>query len=338
MKKIKILLATENQNDITAWLRSTGPFTLGDLANRVELVRCPTGLAWTYDWSYFLGIDVVYFHRACQPRDTQIIERAKAMGCKVWVDHDDDLEVVTADNPMYQLFSAPQNKEAIRHSILEADILTVGGTRHRERLMNEYGVKPIRLYNAIDDRLLSLKKPWKDNGHIAWRGSLSHTSDLFYFREEIGKVLETHKLEFQTRFFGMCPYWYYWKKPNAWTFKFDWTFGVNLIEYYAMLTEFNASFHFVPLIDTEFNRVKSNLAFLDATLAGSIVLGPNFEEFRTPGCKLYDENDFVREFDNLLGLDQKQCENHLDAAWTWIMEAQVLSKVNEERMRILESL
>lgn len=333
-RKIRILLATENQNDITAWLRSIGPFTCSPLSNYVELVRCPVGIPWSHDWSYFMGIDFVYFHRACTQRDTEIIERAKTMGAQVWVDHDDDLESVTVDNPMYKQFSGKANRDAIIHSIKEADILTVGGIRHKERLEKEYGVKPIRLYNALSDMLLSLRRPWKENGKIAWRGSQSHTADLLFYGEPISTVLENNKSKFSTRFFGLCPYWYDWMEIG---FKWEYAEPTNLIEFFGLLAAYNANFHFVPLIDNEFNRVKSNIAFLDATLAGSVTLGPNFEEFRVPGCKLYDATyiDFQREFQNLLNLDKKQCEMHLDAAWTWIMENQILSKVNVERMRIL---
>jgi hypothetical protein len=323
----KILLATQNQNDMTSFLRTWGVFTHPTLRDKVMPLRYPKDMMWVNDWTYFLEVDCVYMHRpgGTPAYDFRVIDRCKQWNIPLWVDLDDDLENITPDNPVYTHYNTPEAKQVIQLAIREATVLSCGGERHYKRL-REIRPDVVLIPNAIDDRLLHLKKPFKLSRKVAWRGSESHRSDLIYFASEMQNVIDGRA---EVTFFGLNPYHL---KRN-----FKWTPPLNLMEYYIALTHYNACFHLVPLQDTEFNRVKSNLCWSDATLAGSVVMGPNFEEYRRPGVFTYD-HDFERVYQNMVSSSDRDLESCHNMSWDWIRDNILVSKVNQKRLEIIRNV
>jgi hypothetical protein len=306
------------------------------LRGLVDPVRPPDDPRWVQDWTYFLPYDVVYLHRPHTALDFHIIERSKLLGVPLWIDLDDDLEYITADNPSYSLFANSQAKECIAHAIREADILTVGGECHAERLRREYKRDVILRPTALDDRLLPLKKPFKFSKKIAWRGSESHRTDLLYYQDELSEVLKKITYESLT-FFGLNPYWLDWDAiPYQWVDKTQ-----DPFQFYVAFTAHNACFHLTPMIDTEFNRVKSNLCWSDATLAGSIVFAPDYlPEYQRPGVYHYKEGS-TRFKDALLDCFESyefELEQMHNDSWNWITDNILMSKINKKRIEVLKNL
>lgn len=334
----RILLAHRNQADATAFLRSMGPFTHSSLKDICQILTPPDNVQWVHDWTYFYEADVVYLHRPASVFDKFIIDKCLTLNIPLWVDMDDDLENVTPDNPVFHVYNNPDVKDTIEYAIEHADVLTVGGIRHYERIWNDK-VKGredvILIANGVDDRLLHFKKPFTANRKVSWRGSESHRTDLLFFNETISRVMGERR-NYDWAYFGFNPFWLSFND-----LKYSWLKTVNLHDYYRELTERNASIHYVPLVDTEFNRVKSNLSWLDATLAGSACLCPDFEEFRHPGIFLYNakiEKDFYREFDGLFNKGNDVLQKYHDTSWDWIRDNVLVSKLNKKRREILLNL
>lgn len=334
MKK-KILLASKCQNDTTSFLRAMGAFSHPTLKPHVEIMREPKDQTWVFDWSYYWEADLIYLHRPSNMHDRQIIDQAKQMGVPVWVDLDDDLENVTPDNPVYDVYKPESSKEIIRFACTEADVLSCGGEVHAEKLRKELGREVHLIPNALDDRLLNLKKPFSMNRKLSWRGSESHRIDLLYYQEPIGKILDRYKLD--ARFFGWNPYFLDWDETR----KIQWTATTNLFDFYIALTSTNASFHMHPMVDTWFNRVKSNLCFTDATLAGSVICAPNFPEYGRPGIIHFEANDkadFYRAMELMVNLSEGELTHCHNVAWEWIKDNILMSRVNLIRLNILNNL
>ena len=86
-----------------------------------------------------------------------------------------------------------------------------------------------------------------------------------------------------------------------------------------------------PMLDTVFNRAKSNCSWIEATSAGMVLIAPNLPEFQRPGVVLTDhffagvkhvmEDDAYLEAFNL---SKEYIKNNL-----------LLSKVNELRENML---
>lgn len=332
MKK-KILMGTKGADDMTSFLRAWGPFTM---MKELELVKFPPGLEAYHEWHRFFDCDILFMHRPSSEFDLALMEVAQHYRIPLWVDHDDDLEYLTPDNPAYDVYNRSKARECVQFSIKNAIVLTVSGQAHQKRIRKDYDRNPILIPNTVHDRLLPLAKPWRSNSEISWRGSKSHFADLVYFQDAVSNVMKLKKLDWN--FFGLCPYNLEWKAPNA---KIKWSGPLEILLYYKELCALNASIQIVPLVDTYFNRVKSNLAWLDGTLAGSVVLGPDFEEWGLPGMISYKSNNNDSFLKNLIDLidesDEFKRQKHKESM-TYIKDCLLHSKWNNKRLEIINNL
>ena len=335
MTRKKILLASKCQNDTTSFLRAMGAFTHPTLKPYIEIMREPLKQEWVFDWSYFFEADLIYLHRPSNLHDRQIIDQAKQIGIPVWVDLDDDLENVTPDNPAFGVYDKEDSKATIRFACNEADVLSCGGEIHAEKLRKQLGREVHLIPNALDDRLLSLKKPFSMNRQLSWRGSESHRTDLLFYQNEIEKILDRHNLD--ARFFGLNPYFLNWQNTR----KISWLGVSNLFDFYVALTSTNSTFHMHPMVDTWFNRVKSNLCWTDATLAGSVICAPNLPEYNRPGIfqfKASDRHSFFHAMDEMINSLERELTQAHNLSWEWIKDNILLSRVNLIRLNILKNL
>jgi hypothetical protein len=186
--------------------------------------------------------------------------------------------------------------------------------------------------NALDDRFLPHAKPFKMSKRIAWRGNESHINDLITYKDELRALLEKTP-NHDWVFFGLNPHFLKTENKN-----YRWTKPAPLIDFVIEFCKFNPSFVFVPLADTFFNRVKSHLAFFDATLAGAVALGPNFEEWENIGTFKYQPQFFRQAFETMIG----ETENHLQKIhklnFEFVKDNLLLSKVNKLRIELIENL
>jgi hypothetical protein len=159
--------------------------------------------------------------------------------------------------------------------------------------------------------------------------------DLYEYHEEIVQCINSHpKTDFV--FFGCyVPNIDQKVKDNV-----RWAKPVNIMDFYIEFTKFNAGIQFVPLIDNKFNRIKSSIAWLDATLAGSVCLAPRFEEWESlPGITLYNDRvSFGNQLNSLLATSDFELKKMHDIAFEYIKDNLLLSKVNKLRMEVIESL
>lgn len=335
MTRKKILLASKCQNDTTSFLRAMGAFSHSTLRQHVEIMREPKDQTWVFDWSYYWEVDAIYLHRPSNMHDRQIIDQAKQMGVPIWVDLDDDLENVTPDNPAFSVYNDSYSKETIQFACREADVLSCGGEVHAEKLRRELKREVHLIPNALDDRLLSLKRSFSMNRKLSWRGSESHRTDLLFYQVEIEKILDTQKLD--AKFFGWNPYFLDWDGSR----RIQWLATKNIFDFYIALTSTNASFHMHPMVDTWFNRVKSNLCFTDATLAGSVICAPNFPEYQRPGVYKFDANDkgsFYNTMEIMINSSESRLRKNHNEAWEWIRDNILMSRVNLLRLEIIKNL
>lgn len=326
----KVLLATKNQNDMTSFLRAWGAFTRPELKEVCTPIRYPIMPGWENDWTYYREVDVVYLHRPSEPQDLQVLSQCRLMGIPVWVDLDDDLEAITPDNPVFSHYAAPERKEIIRTAIEQADILSVGGKVHAERIKKDFSRKVHLIPNMVDDFLFSLgaTKP-SNHKRISWRGSESHRVDLIDHRDQIEKLIEDYP-DWEFRFFGLNPY-------HLRTQRYSWTPPKNLFQFYHSMIEFNASIQMIPMRDTVFNRVKSNLAWSDATLSGAVGIAPDkLPEYDREGVWHYCDG-FIETIESAIRLNKKR-EEYWHRSRKWISENILASQVNLYRREILKNL
>lgn len=333
LKRI-LLTSPYGTNDTTSLLRAVGPFSL--MRDEVEIVR-PRQIdkPWWQDWSEWRGIDVCFLHRPANPTGMAIMQYAKQMGVPLWVDHDDDLLSITPDNPAYLHYTKSNSRESIEYSYKNADILTCSGKLQHKEFVEKYKRSDaVHIDTGIDDQIAELKRPFSLNQKITWRGSKSHQTDLLFFAPQIHEAMIKNKKTHHWFFFGINPYWLDWHGEVT----MRWVDELNLYDFLNNMCNTNSSIHMVPLVDTRFNRVKSNLAWLDGTLAGSAVIGPNYEEYDRPGVIQYaSPKGFSEALEFAIKGEINLLEKH-NESWDYIRENLLTSKLNAKRSEILRNL
>lgn len=320
---------------MTSFLRAWGPFSL--MKQEVEIVEAPYFEGWWTNFRYWIGIDVCFLHRPYGHYGACIIEAAKLHGVPLWVDHDDDLLNIPENNPHREVHVTRESIcPSIEMSYREADILTCSGKVMHDELRTLYKREDaILITTGLDDRLVRFKKPFSTNRRVGWRGSESHSSDLSAYREPIKSVMDENK-DKEWHFFGIDPVELDLVPEGVTP---EWYPQLNIFEFYKEFTETNCQFHFVVLEDNHFNRVKSNISWMDATLAGSIVLGPAFEEWSyIETCRYFDGYPFNQSFIDMTSICEIKLEKIHNGCWEYIMDVLLQSKLNEKRYEILRNL
>ena len=90
-----------------------------------------------------------------------------------------------------------------------------------------------------------------------------------------------------------------------------------------------------PLCDTPFNRAKSNISWIESTVAGAVCVAPDFPEWNRPGIINYGP---TRPFKDAV-LEALEVANHgfeNKKSEEFIRENLMLSTVNQKRILIAE--
>lgn len=338
MKKRVLFASNYQANDTTSWLRAYGPMTL--MRDEVEIVEPKIDVQdrdgrWWYNWRNWMGIDVCFMHRPYGPIAAQIMQNCKLHGVPLWVDHDDDLLAIPEKNPFHKIHADGEKVfPSVEWSYENADILTCSGEVMYEQLRTQYGREDtILITSGFDDRLIRFKKPFSANRKVGWRGSYSHFSDLELFRPQLEHCMQDYP-ELEWHFWGIDPRKIFRTEVNG-----EFSPQRNMFDFIRDMTNANCSMHIVPLEDNHFNRVKSNLSWLDATLAGSVVLAPNFTEFNRPGIWNYYDDNFGKDFEGLRDYMADGGGEELNKeSWSYIQDCLLTSHLNKKRSEILRNL
>jgi hypothetical protein len=256
----------------------------------------------------------------------------------VWVDYDDDLLAVPRENPCHAQYMNPQTQQAIINCLKLATYVSVS----TEKLKNKY--KELNkscevIPNALDDTLFTLKDvppPEQREKIIFWRGSNTHMGDLMAYRDEILEVAHANS-EWKWYFLGYDP-WFLTEKMKPGTYgTAPWA---SHIEYFNLIQRMQPQVLMVPLKFDEFNQAKSHIAWLEGTLAGAAVLGPDFEEWERAGCLKYkDRASFKEALSSLLIDDLALGKSQRRELSRHVIERDyLLTDVNHLRYRVVKHL
>lgn len=329
---ISLLVHCPKPNDPTSFYR--GVDVIGDLKCRSrdlsisfinEITRATLRM-----------VDAVFLQRPSTRQHLAMARLCRAARKPLWVDYDDDLTCVPADNPTHPVYSSPEVQKNLREIVSLADTVTVSTKRLGARVA-ELGAKRVRVVpNAFDDHLFHRDVTEGERPRvIVWRGSPTHQRDLAHFAEPILELAHAHK-EWAWNFVGWNPWFLTEEMPKDRCF---FTPGLPIEEYFGYVQKLAAPIQIVPLYDNEFNRSKSNIAWIEGTFAGSACIVPNWEEWQRPGAVTYDSREqFHTNLKALMEDEQAPIPEISQASWEHIEQNLLLSKVNETRREVLEEL
>lgn len=286
------------------------------------------------NWASLCQADLMHIPRPYNETLLSAISIAKSNRKPIWVDYDDNLFCIPKSNPNYKAFS---NKES---EIAECVGLSTVVTVSTEALKKTFSTfhQDVRIIpNAYDDYSFGELPEFNPNKQklVVWRGSPTHDDDLLMAESGIIEVVNSDSFkDWKILFLGYNPIYITSKlKPERVLFKP----ASDIMEYMAHLKSLNAALMIVPLVDTEFNRAKSNIAWIEATYAGMATLATPLPEFRKPG--VIPAESFGNDFKWTI-----QAINHtpevISAKWSesysYIKNNLYLSRVNKLREEIID--
>lgn len=324
---MKVLAIIPDATDGTSFYRGAGP--LNELAKNNHItVTYPIEL----NWSVVGSSDVVFMQRPFNHNHLNAFNLAKDMGKKVVVDFDDDLFTLHPCNGAYSLYSDRNIQSNVRWILRNADHIIVS-TEHLKKKYQPLTQKPISVVNnAYDDNVqYYVGVPQKRDLELAfWRGGAQHTVDLEAHMNDMISVVNE----------GKIPWVIMGSPPYQWTMKlshdlFELRQVDDVVKYLKNLYLLNPLIGVAPLANIEFNKAKSNIGYIEATISGAAYIGPDFlPEFNVPGIFHYGQKSISEVF-NLLLDNRDILEKGQKEALSYVQDTLRLSVVNKKRLEIL---
>lgn len=273
--------------------------------------------------------DMAFFQRPTSAMEVNMMRTFRRLGVPVVVDYDDDYFSVPNDNPSYFDCRDKETIQAVVTALGEATAVIVSTPVLAQRVLVLFPQQKVFVVrNALDERLYpSLQEPKTET--VMWRGSGSHQRDIYTYKDALQRFALRNDSAHLT-FFGYYPW--FLDIPNG---KMTVRAPERVVtEYQAALLRTAPRFGIVPLLDNEFNRSKSNVAWLELAAAGAITLVPDWPEWQQPGAIQYNPADFLHQLEWMVQLSPEAQHELRIAQWTAIQERFTLKAVNPLRERI----
>lgn len=332
---INILSVNVNPGGAISHYRGNGP--LSELVHRypMQFGVMPVERSDQVNPGDLRWCNVLFLLRPDCAEDLALVQMAKLLRRKVWVDFDDSYWDVQEYSPAKEYW-----KEHIRifeQILAEADMVTVSCAALRERARS-FNNNVHLLPNAHDDAVFPLSEvaAQSNNRTAVWRGSLHHQEDLYAYREALIHLVKRHS-DWQFHFMGDKPI--FLGKPLTDCENVVFHRQAPLLRYFENLTALRPAICLVPLVDIPFNHTKSAIAWLETTYAGASCLAPNLPNWQLPGITHYrDGTELVEGFEFLRWYVENGNTALRDRSWAAIQESLLLSQINHQRKVLLESL
>lgn len=280
------------------------------------------------NWSFLNKFDLIMFQRPFEQNALSICAYIKECGIPLWVDWDDDLFHLNDDNPKFWNYKNAVNQECMKGIISIADAVSVS-TEYLRQVLNGLNKNIFVIPNAFNDSLFTRPELPKRTNNILWRGAGAHQKDIWLYSKEISKCMEEFK-DWRFMYLGYWP-WFLEKFGNS---------GFNELEdivlYYKNLFKTAPACVQVPLADNVFNRSKSNVAAIEGSYAGAVIICPDY--WNMPGTLSYSSPEtYYEALRSVLAGEVDLVVQGL-ICWEYIMDCLTLSRVNIQRIELIDSI
>ena len=321
-------------NDATAYYRSSGVLPALERVANLEIT-----MGQNLTWLNLVGVDLVFLQRPHGKQFLKVAELVKEANIPLVLDFDDDFFSVPFDNPTHGHYSNREIQKSVAMMCNLADAIIVS-TKHLKDKLSPTNKNIHVVPNALNDYLMSLKRelPKREKCFI-WRGGQTHQNDLMSHAEGIvgaARKLSESDTPWPFVFVGYNPWFVTGAMPPKFTVLVE---KLPMKEYLNFIKGAAATAFVIPLARNEFNLSKSNIAWLEATWAGSITIGPNTPEWRVPGCITTDgPRDMMEAILEVTKCESSANEKLAANAWEYVCDTLLLSRVNEGRLTAFQSV
>ena len=314
-----------------SYYRGLGPLTRFAKETHYELINITVGGDL---WERLRGIDVIYSIREIEDESIELYRMAKKLGIKIIFDIDDDLLNIPIEHSAFPHYARKNVRHNIQEALTLADVVITSTHDLKESLYRQHPRQYEVVNNAVDEKFFKLHKhPWQGQHGIAWRGSDTHDFDI--------RTMATPLLKFVNETPGMELHlwgYYSWSLIRETTNSVHYHGTQEFLKYMLSFIETRPKVVIVPLADNQFNRSKSNIAWIEATQAGAVTIAPRFPEFMRPGVFTYENQ---REFlDHLITVfsEPETVQRAYSASLADVESNYTLLTKNIERYKIIKEL
>ena len=279
MKTVHAVVTNPGKEGICSWYRSWGVWP------RIKSIKFEDAPQ-MFAWFSLANTDVMYLERPFMQQHLQIIQLMKQFKIPVVIDYDDDLFKVDPSNKAAQFFNNPQTQQIMITCIQLADAITVATEAIKKSFSLFTDEKKIHVIpNAFNNYFFQLPEEPGANPIINWRGGDSHLLDMM---EVTGAIKEIHAAVAENKwkfsFMGAKAYQVLMMQHLP---EFYFHGEMENFNYHVNQANLKSAIQIYPLRDIEFNKAKSNCVWLECSMAGSVLVAPDFPEFNKPGIVNY---------------------------------------------------
>jgi hypothetical protein len=321
-----------NATDATSWYRGIGPVAELKKSNPHVNISFVSETS----WATLAFADALFMQRPHRPRDLDTLKAAKAQGVKTWVDYDDYLLDVPTDNPTAKHYRAKDTMRCVAECVATADVVTVSTPCLADKLA-PLNANIVVVPNALNAKLYDISTPVvgvEQHNVILWRGSNTHRADYSTVAEQIVDLANRPEMKtWAWVFVGDRP-WFTELMPPKNVMCMD---PLDVIEYHTFIKTLKPALMFVPLADNDFNRCKSNCAWLEASYAGAAVVASGLPEWERPGIAMTAQQNFGTTLASLV--ENPTMRMHLaNQSRAYIKANLTLATTNQLRMEVVNQL
>jgi len=325
---MNLLQVTPAGHDATSFYRAVGVF--GHLQKIMPDLWISTFNQRDFQgsWPELIFYDVIFMQRPVTPDAKKVILQAKEMGKKVWIDYDDDYQDIPPENPVFRMYKGEKVKKNIIEICKLADVITVT-TKKLVKNFGKYNANVRHIPNAFNDYIFK-PEPKKYTDVVFWRGSDSHQDDMLPFVPEQKRLIRKYE-KIKWAFMGHYPRRLHHDKIHH-------IESVETIKYFKYVQQLAPKCVHVPLLDKNFNHCKSNIAAIEGALAGSVIVAPAWDEWNIPGVMLYNSPEEYGQNIEAIIRGEVDIKKLNTLTWNYISDNLLLSKVNKQRVDIINEL
>ena len=326
---MKLLFITPVTIDSCSFYRTGG--IAPELSQRIKMKIDVT--SWDrerFHWQNLLQYNLIMMQRPYTESALSMGKYAKEeLGIPLWIDYDDLLLNVPVSNQSYDTMKAARG--VIEKITALADVVTVTTQELKIELL-KFNKSVQIIPNAHNDYIFRKREVLSERQKIvAWRGSATHFEDIMIMAESLIRIISKYP-DWSFPFLGFNP-WFLGKHKNLIPIP-----AQDPILYFRNIVKLAPYVFHVPLVDSLFNRCKSNIAAIEATYSGSLCIAPDWTHWKMPGILNYkDEKSYADLMEAVIG-GEINVKKNADLAWQYITDNLLLSKVNNVRAEFVKSL